>query len=224
MNELLWLLLLIATFGSLLLCYRFFGKAGLYAWIPIAAILANIQVTKTIQLFGLTATLGNIMYASSFLVTDLLSEKYGKKDAQKAVFLGFFSILIMALIMNLVILFRPAPSDFAQGALSSIFSLMPRISLASLAAYAVSQLHDIWAYHYWKNRLPAKKYLWIRNNASTLVSQLIDTAMFVAVAFWGVYPFNVLVEILLTTYLIKGLTALLDTPCLYIAVRWKDRD
>lgn len=67
------------NFGAIILAYRFWGKIGLFIWIPIASIVANIQVTKTIDLFGLTATLGNIVYAGSFLVTDILNENHGKR-------------------------------------------------------------------------------------------------------------------------------------------------
>jgi len=222
LNELIWLLLLAVTFLAFLLCYRLYGKAGLFAWTALSVILANIQVTKTIEIFGFTATLGNIIYATSFLVTDLLSEVYGKREAKKAVALGFFSIVVMAVIMNIALWFKPAPTDFAQGALATIFSVMPRISLASLAAYGISQVHDVWSYNFWKGRYPGRKFLWLRNNASTMVSQILDTGVFVTLAFWGLYPLKVLGEIFLTTYLLKWIVALLDTPCLYLATGWKN--
>ena len=83
-NEILWLAMLLANFFLIILAYKLFGKWGLIMWIPISVIVANIQVIQTIQLFGFVATLGNIVYASSFLVTDILSENYGKKEAKKA--------------------------------------------------------------------------------------------------------------------------------------------
>ncbi len=88
-NEFLWLVLLLINFSAILLAYRFFGKTGLYVWIPIATILANIQVLKMVDLLTIGVTLGNITYASSFLVTDILSENYGKRSAKRAVFIGF---------------------------------------------------------------------------------------------------------------------------------------
>ena len=90
-NEILWLVMLLANFFLIILAYKLFGKWGLIMWIPISVIVANIQVIQTVELFGLVATLGNIVYASSFLVTDILSENYGKKEAQKAVWIGFYS-------------------------------------------------------------------------------------------------------------------------------------
>lgn len=220
MNEFLWLAMLLVNFGMITGAYRLFGRMGLFMWIPIATIIANIQVIQTIELFGLTATLGNIVYATSFLVTDILSENYGKKQAQKAVWVGFYSLLSMTLIMKLATLFSPAQDAFAQKtfeSLTTIFNFMPRIVIASLFAYLISQRHDIWAYHFWKKRFSGRKQIWIRNNLSTMTSQLIDSVVFTLIAFWGVFPTPVLVEIVLTTYLLKWLVAAADTPFVYLA-------
>ncbi len=223
MNELLWGVMLLINFSAILFSYRVWGKTGLYIWVPLAVMIANIQVTKTIHLFGLTATLGNIVYATSFLVTDILSENYGKKDAKKAVGIGFFALIVMTVLMNLALYFMPDESDFAQSSLQTIFSIMPRIALGSLTAYGLSQLHDIWAYDMWKRRFAEDKYLWMRNNFSTMVSQLIDTVVFTLIAFSGVFPWPVLAQIMITTYLLKWVVALLDTPFLYLAKRWKSK-
>ncbi len=216
-NEILWLLLLLANFLAILAAYRFFGKTGLYIWIPISTILANIQVLKMVDLFTIGITLGNITYASSFLVTDILSENYGKRSAQKSVYIGFFSLSATVIIMNLALMFKPNEFDFVQESLKNIFSLLPRIALASLIAYAVSQLHDVWAYNLWKKRLPGIQFLWLRNNASTMVSQLLDSGIFTFIAFWGLLPNNEFFEILITTYLLKVVVAAVDTPFLYLA-------
>jgi len=221
-NELLWLLMLVVNFGAILVVYRLFGKIGLFIWVPIAAITANIQVLKTVEIFGLTATLGNIVYATSFLVTDILSENYGKSQARRAVAFGFFSIVVIVGLMNLALLFRPHSSDFAHEHLAAIFTVLPRVTAASLVAYAVSQLHDVWAYEFWRKRFPDKRHIWIRNNLSTVVSQLVDTVVFTAGAFIGVFPFSVVLEIALTTYVLKVVVAMADTPLVYIARRWKD--
>lgn len=216
-NESLWFLLLLANFSAILFSYRFFGKLGLYIWIPIATILANIQVLKMVDLLSIGVTLGNITYASSFLVTDILSENYGKKSAQKAVFIGFFSLTTTVIIMNIALMFKPNEFDFIQESLQNIFSLLPRIALASLIAYGVSQLHDVWAYNFWKNLFPGMKFLWLRNNASTMVSQLLDSVIFTFIAFWGLLPQSEFIQILITTYAIKWIVAAIDTPFLYLA-------
>jgi queuosine precursor transporter len=218
-NELLWLAMLLVNFLLIILAYRLFGKWGLIMWIPISVIVANIQVIQTVKLFGLVATLGNIVYATSFLVTDILSENYGKQEAKKAVWIGFFSLISMTLLMNLALQFIPFSGDdfaaVAHEATSTIFSLMPRIAVASLAAYLLSQRHDVWAYHFWRNRFPKDNQIWLRNNLSTMISQLIDSIVFVAIAFWGVYDWGVLFEIFLTTYILKWVVAAADTPFVY---------
>ncbi|MFV0266189.1 MAG: queuosine precursor transporter [Draconibacterium sp.] len=220
-NELLWLVMLLANFLMIILAYRLFGKWGLIMWIPISVIVANIQVIQTVKLFGLVSTLGNIVYATSFLVTDILSENYGKKEAKKAVWIGFFSLISMTLLMNMALQFIPFSGDdfaaTAHSATSTIFSLMPRIAIASLAAYLLSQRHDVWAFHFWKSRFSKDNQLWIRNNLSTMISQLIDSSVFVLIAFWGVYEGIVLLEIFITTYILKWVVAAADTPFVYWA-------
>jgi uncharacterized integral membrane protein (TIGR00697 family) len=203
-----------------MLAFRFWGKLGLYIWVPISVIVANIQVTKTISLFGLEATLGNIVYATSFLATDILSEFYGKKASRKAVGIGFFSLLSMTILMQVALLFEPSSSDIAQNALSTVFGLMPRIAAGSLIAYVLSNYHDIWAYAFWKQKKPGRNTLWLRNNLSTFVSQAIDTLVFTLIAFWGVFPTEVLIEIMITTYVLKWVVALCDTPFIYLARHW----
>ena len=218
-NEILWLAMLLANFFLIILAYKLFGKWGLIMWIPISVIVANIQVIQTVELFGLAATLGNIVYASSFLVTDILSENYGKKEAQKAVWIGFFSLISMTLLMNLALAFQPLAGDefatIAHDATSTIFGLMPRIAIASLAAYLLSQRHDVWAYHFWKKRFSKENQIWLRNNLSTMVSQLIDSSVFVLIAFYGVFETPVLIEIFITTYILKFVVAAADTPFIY---------
>lgn len=223
LNEILWAVMLVTHFLAILLAYRVFGKIGVFIWIPLSVVIANLQVVKTVEIFGFPATLGNIVYATSFLATDILSENYGKKEARKAVVIGFFSLLVLTISMNLSLQFKPHSSDFSQESLITIFSIMPRIALGSLLAYGISQFHDVWAYNFWKTKFPGKTAIWIRNNLSTMVSQLIDSLVFTVIAFYGVFENKVLIEILLTTYCFKWIVALLDTPLLYIARKWNDR-
>ena len=213
-NELLWIVFMVVNFGLILLFYRFFGKAGLYSWISMATILANIQVLKTVEIFGMVATLGNIMYATSFLATDILSENHGKQAARTGMFLGFGSMLVMLIVMQIALLFSAHESDFIQGSLQKVFGIMPRVVLGSVVAYLLSQYHDIWAFAFWRKR---NSKLWIANNLSTMVSQLLDTFVFSFIAFFGLFAMNVWWQIVLTTYLFKWITALCDTPFIYLA-------
>ncbi|MFP4078595.1 MAG: queuosine precursor transporter [Candidatus Izemoplasmataceae bacterium] len=216
MNELLWLSFAILNFLCIVAVYKLFGKTGLFAWIAVGTIIANIQVTKTVELFGMTATLGNIMYGTLFLATDALNERYGLKDAKRAVYLGFFTMVTMVVIMQVALLFTPGPDDFAHDALTTIFEVVPRIVLGSLTAYIVSQLLDVHLFQKIRSRYPSKGTLYLRNIGSTMMSQLVDSAIFVPIAFLGLYDTPVLLSILFTTYIIKLIVAVLDTPFIYL--------
>ena len=205
------------NFVLLLFMYKFFGKTGLFAWVALSTVLANIQVTKTIEIIGLTATLGNSLYASTFLATDILNEKYGRKEAKKAVWLGFSSLLIMVLVMQFGIQFIPADSDFAQGSLETIFGLIPQIAIGSMVAYLASQHLDVYIFGALRKMFPKDSQFWIRNNGSTLLSQLLDTLIFTSIAFWGVFPFDVWLQIFISTYVLKFIVSILDTPFGYLA-------
>lgn len=216
----MWFAVLIVNFIIVLAVYRFMGKTGLFVWMAIASILANIQVLKLVDFFGWNITLGNVLYGTSFLATDIISENYSKDLARKSVWIGFFAMISMIILMTLSCLFIPAGEDFISEHMSAIFTVIPRISFASLIAYLVSQNHDVWAYHFWKNKFPEKKFIFIRNNLSTMISQLIDSAIFTTIAFAGMYPFKVLVQIIISTYVLKWLVAFFDTGCVYIAASW----
>jgi len=229
-NEALWFLLLIVSFISITLAYRLFGRMGLYVWVGMAIILANIQVAKMIEFFGLLTAMGNIIYGSTFLATDILAEKYGKEYARKGVFIGFFVLIAVTIIMQITLLFTPAPEDTLDPALRQIFGFMPDVTIASLTAYIISQLHDVWAFHFWKDKTKGK-FLWLRNNASTLVSQLIDNATFTLLFFVIFNPeifaeigWQGVIEIFATSYIMKFVVAILDTPFIYLAVRMKVED
>ncbi len=219
MNEVLWILFAVVNFVIILAVYKLFGKAGLFAWIAVGTVIANIQVTKTIELFGMTATLGNIMYGTLFLATDAINERYGLKDAKQSVYLGFFAMVGMVIIMQGALMFTPSEADIADPALRTIFELIPQIILGSITAYIVSQLLDVHVFQRIRKRFSSPNTLYIRNIGSTLISQLVDSAIFVPIAFVGVYDANTLFSIFITTYIIKVIVALLDTPFIYIMQR-----
>ncbi|MBU0615663.1 MAG: queuosine precursor transporter [Nanoarchaeota archaeon] len=215
-NITLWILFMIVDLSMVLIAYRFFGKNGLYAMIVMSIIVANIQVLKTVNMFGLVVTLGNVIYGSIFFSTDLLSEFHGRKAATTGVWIGFFAMILTTVYLQIALLFTPDVSDFAHPLLEGLFSFLPRIAIGSLIAYAISQMHDVWSFHFWK-RFTKGKHLWLRNNASTLISQFIDSVVFSTIAFLGVFPLDVFWQILLTTYLFKLIVAVVDTPFMYYA-------
>ncbi|MDE5898964.1 MAG: queuosine precursor transporter [Treponemataceae bacterium] len=221
-NEALLILSLLFSFGALVAALKFFGKAGVYAWIAVCAVLANIEVTVLVHAFGMDQTLGNTLFASSFLATDILSEIYGKKSASKGVLIGIFTTVVFIIFSNLWIRYSPAPEDWAMPSVIALFSNTPRILTASLAGYAVSELLDVRLYHLWwsmtERRSGGRKgFLWFRNNCSTLISQFVNIVLFNFGAFFGVFEFRQLVQITISCYVIYIVTSLLDTPFVYLA-------
>jgi hypothetical protein len=222
-NEILWALFIVFDLTVAVFIYKKYGRMGLYGLIVMDIILCNIQVIKQVDMFGFSATLGNILYASIFFTTDLLNEVYGKKEARRAVIFGFVFLVMSMIVMQIALLFKPNESDFIQSALMRIFDFFPRVVLASLVAYLVSQFHDVWAFNFWK-RLTKKRYLWLRNNLSTMVSQLIDSLIFCTIAFCGKFSTQVFMEIVLTTYIFKWIIAAADTPFLYWAIKLRKKE
>lgn len=218
------ILFMLVNFTFFLICYKFFGKKGLYAWIGVATIIANIQVVKTIEMFGIVMTLGNTMYVSLYLTSDLLNEKYGRQEAKKAVWFGFFTLIMTTILMQMTLQFKPQESDFAQSSMETIFGLMPRLALGSLTAYFISQFLDVRLYSWIRRFYPKPHQLWIRNNGSTMASSFVDTLIFCTIAFAGEYSLKVWLEILFTTYVIKFILTAAGTPFLYIARNFQHED
>ena len=179
-NELILICSVVFIYGAALLGYKFFGKIGLYCISVIATILANIEVTIMINAFGMEQTLGNVLFAVTFLITDILSECEGKKAAQTAVYAGIFSSIFFLVLSQSWMLYTPSSADTMMPSIKTVFSNTPRMILASLVVYAISQMFDVWLYHKWwkfteKKFGNKRKFLWLRNNGSTLISQILNT-------------------------------------------------
>lgn len=228
MNEILLIGSLIFIYGMALLGYKLFGKTGLYCISAAATILANIEVLIMIKAFGAEQTLGNALFAVTFLITDILSECEGKKAADKAVYTSFFASIFFLVLSQSWLHYVPSESDWASPAIRTIFSNTPRMIIASLAVYGISQLFDVWLYHkIWdmtsKKSGNRRSFLWLRNNGSTLVSQLINTFLFTLFAFYGTYGLSQIISIFISSYVIYIFTSLLDTPVVYLARRVSDK-
>lgn len=228
MNEILLIGSLIFIYGMALLGYKLFGKTGLYCISAAATILANIEVLIMIKAFGAEQTLGNVLFAVTFLITDILSECEGKKAADKAVYTSFFASIFFLVLSQSWLHYVPSESDWASPAIRTIFSNTPRMIITSLAVYGISQLFDVWLYHkIWdmtsKKSGNRRSFLWLRNNGSTLVSQLINTFLFTLFAFYGTYGLSQIISIFISSYVIYIFTSLLDTPVVYLARRVSDK-
>lgn len=227
-NELMLVVSLLLAFGGVLAWFALLGKTGLMGWTVLATIAANIEVLILVEAFGMEQTLGNMLFASSFLVTDILSELYGKRDAQRAVNLGIATSVSFILISQSWLAYAPSAGDWAFPGIQAVFSNTPRMLLVGLVVYAVVQRFDVWAYHKWwawstRRFGDARRMLWLRNNGSTLLSQLLNTVLFTLGAFWGTYDTPTLISVMGASYVIFIVTSLLDTPFVYLARHLHER-
>lgn len=227
-NEFLLIGSLFVIFGGLLLFYRLFGIIGIYCWSIFATIAANIEVLLVVDAFGMEQTLGNVIFASTFLATDILSEVAGKKEANRAVTLGVVTTIAFIILSQSWLLYVPSPNDWAAPSITAIFQNTPRVMLASLLVYAITQRFDVWLYHKWWSFSSQKwgdsqRFLWLRNNGSTLISQFFNAVLFNFGAFYGLYSVGTLLSICISSYVIYIVTSIADTPFIYLARSIKDK-
>jgi uncharacterized integral membrane protein (TIGR00697 family) len=208
----IWILatLVVCSFAALL--GKRYGVEYPIAIMASLAVIANILANKIVVFGPFTVPAGVIAFSMTFLMTDIISEKWGKQHARKAVWAGFYANLLLVISLYIAMAWRPAPfAAEASEMFAKVLGLTPRIVLACLVAYLISQHHDIWAFHFWK-RKTKDKHLWFRNNASTIVSQLMDSVIFIVIAFYGVFP---ILPLILGQWVVKIIIALLDTPFMY---------
>jgi len=213
-NELLFILVILISFIITLLALKL-GKEWILIIPPIFLVLANLFAPQLVTVFGLVTSLAVPIYAAIFLATDIISEHWGKKVARKVVWIGFFAQILLLVFSQIMIRADVLEMSLAvHESLNMIFGFLPRLVLGSLVAYMVSQHWDIWVFHSLKEKMKGKK-LWLRNNVSTISSQLIDSVLFVFIAFYGIIP-NIL-QFVLVIWVMKVFIAVIDTPIIYLS-------
>ena len=215
MNILYGFINIIVTFSLVVLIEKMFKKEGLYVWLSIATILANITVCKMIDVLSFTTSLGNVLFASTFLATDIMSEKYSKEDAKRGVFLSIFSGITFIIITQLTLLFIPSADDVVNESMINLFSISIRTISASMLMFFISNIADINLYNKLKEKYPNK--LWLRNNISTILCNCIENYFFNFLAFIGIFPLPIIISIATTTTIIEIVIAICDTPFLYLS-------
>lgn len=230
MNELLFFASIGISYGAILLLYKYFGKTALFVWVGFAMVLANIEVSKGVEMFGLAMTLGNVIYLTVDFVTSILNECYNKKEARQAVLFGFISSIMFVVLSQLTIRFEPmAGSEEISQAMSLLFGFTPRVVASSLATYLISSYIDTGLYDFLKRKVFKKEnglHLFCRSEISSFVSQFVDSLLFTLLAFAGVAEvggntFIGLAILTFTTYVAKVIIGVVDTPFLYIAKKIK---
>ncbi|HVP09645.1 MAG TPA: queuosine precursor transporter [Phycisphaerae bacterium] len=220
-NELLFLAHVLVG-GGLILAAGRRGQAWLVSLIVVCTILMNIAVFKQMTVFGLAVTGGNVLYATVFLANDVLNEHFGRRAARRAVVMGFCAGLTVVILMQFELFYRPNSYDDSQSHFDYFFSVAayPRIVVASMVSYLLSQLLDTQLYDLIRRRTGVRRLLWLRSNASTWISQAFDTVFFTTAALTG--PHSTISswpewrDAVILAYIMKIAVAVLDTPFLYL--------
>jgi uncharacterized integral membrane protein (TIGR00697 family) len=197
-------------------------------------VLTNIIGAKLTYAFGtdgLAIPTGILTYPITFVVTDVVSEIYGRKRADYMVVMGFAMSILMLVLVHIAVGLEPHPAwvptegayyespALYQQAFESVFGFNAILVVGSMCAYLTAQLTDNYLFHFWK-RATKGKYLWIRNNGSTMISQLVDTSVVGSIVFFIGFKMEVgtAVSIMVTLYVFKLMLAAIDTPITYLAV------
>ena len=227
-QELLWVITVVYDLGLAILLYRFFGKYGLYTAVVLGIILGNLQGGKVSELeffgYSFTVSMGAILYSGIYFATDVLNEKYGKTEANRAVMLGFVANVAVMITLVLSVQFKPSTITGSalevHNAISTLAGYSPAFVIGSLTAYLVSQTFDVWFFHKIRSYTGESK-LWLRNNLSTITSQLLDTMIyqFTWVIATGM-EWKIAFLLAATKYVFKVLIALVDTVFIYWVRKW----
>jgi queuosine precursor transporter len=225
-QDLLWIFTVIIDLSIAIILYRTFGKMGLYAIVVLNLMLTNLQGPKVIDILGMQTSMGVILYAGIYFATDMISEKYGQREANRAVMIGFSVSVIVVVIMSISLMFQPTTraeqAEYAlnmHNAVASLFDFTPHFVFGSLAAYFISQHLDVYIFHYLKEKTQGR-HLWLRNNASTITSQAVDTVIYGLIVWWPLVGLETAMQLAVAKYIFKVIIAILDTPFIYIARRW----
>ena len=195
--------------------FYIFLSAIFIASLVTCNLIANKFVTVDLGFKVFIVSAGILPYPLTFLVTDLISELYGQKKANLVVFSGFVASMFVLLFLWLGGQFNAIPSSIVNDDIyNSVFQNAWRIIAASMIAYLFAQFIDVRIFHFWK-RLTDGKHLWLRNNGSTIASQLVDTTLVIMILFVGVWESDQIISAIIDGWLFKMLMAAIDTPIIY---------
>ncbi len=213
-NELLFLVTMLAGLVAVPFA-AWMGKAWVQSYVVMIALLLGITDAKVVMVYGLPITLGTALYATIFLAMDVLTENFGRKAAFETVKVSIFAALMFQFFLQAIRIAVPAEDVIAlSGAMDAVFTTSARLVFAGLFVFCLSQSLDIWIYERIR-RWTGDKHLWLRNNGSTIISQLFDTYAFAFLAFYG--AFDGWLHLACVAYGVKVMVALADTPFAYLS-------
>lgn len=220
MNEILLFAEIAIFFSGILIIKKFYGLNGLYAWITLATCLAEIQVSKAVMFFGIEATLGNVLFASTFLTTDIIRENYGQEQAKKAPLYSLLGAVIYLIFALITPRYIPIGADLVDESMKVLFSFSFRITISSIFMLIVANYIDVILYEKLYQKMNGR-YMWLRNNICTIICNCVENYIFTFLAFGGMFDFRTLIIIATSTTFIEIIIAILDTPFLYLSKKIK---
>jgi len=198
-------------------------KINILLGVFIAALVAaNLLGTKITTLFGISVSVGIFAYPITFLVTDIVEEVMGKKKTRNFIYAGFVALVLVLALTSLSVVLPAASRYDYNEQYKIVFGSSIRIIIASLVAFSVSQFHDLWAFNLLKKKTKGR-FLWLRNNLSTIVSQFIDTMLFMFIAFYHMTPkftAGFVLSLAIPYWLLKIFMSIIDTPFVYVGRWW----
>ncbi len=201
--------------------YRYLGAISVF--FVSVLLISNIASTKIVDFGWFIFDAGTLLFPLSYIFGDILTEVYGYKKARQVIWLGFFSALMMSVVFFIVGKLPPAADWNNQIAYDTILGVTPRIVVASLVAYAIGSFSN--SFILTKMKIWSKgKYLWMRTIGSTLVGELLDSTIFILIAFLGVFSPALLVTLIISNYIFKTLVEILFTPVTYKIVNFLKRN
>lgn len=221
MNEVLLFVQILISFLGVVVAYKFFGRVGLFVAAGAVTLFANLEVAGQCNMFGLAVSLGNVAFVANSLIQDTLNENEGEGLARWTVWFGFLTCLLIFAISQVSIRFVPNEYDIIHDSFKLVFDQFSIVTLVSLGTYLISNLLNVKLYGL------SKKFtdkVWLRSQFSTSISQFVDTViMTVALCVLGVFPWESLIHIVITTYVIKYLVVVCEIPFLYITKTMKQK-
>jgi hypothetical protein len=194
----------------------------LLALFVASMVMVNTLGTKIISIAGIRVSVGIFFVPVLFLVTDIIGEVFGRAEASRFVNMSTAMLVLLFVMMGLCIIVQPDESWGLQEQYVAVFGSSLRMTIASLVSFVVAQQLDVFMFSFW-GKVTKGKHLWIRNNLSTIVSQLIDTTIFEFIAFWHIndkFTTSYIISLIIPYWLFKVVFALLDTPFCYLGVWW----
>jgi queuosine precursor transporter len=201
--------------------YKYLGAISVF--FVSVLLISNVASTKIVDLKWFIFDAGTLLFPLSYIFGDILTEVYGYKKSRQVIWLGFSMALLMSLVFIIVGKLPPASDWGNQAAYDSILGLTPRIVIASLVAYFFGEFSNSFILAKMKIKMQGKM-LWARTIGSTLVGQLIDSALFILIAFYGVLPNSLLITLIISNYLFKTAVEVLFTPITYKVVKFLKKE